>query len=63
MEPIKLVIWDLDETFWKGTLSEGQIYPIKKNIEIIETLTKRGIINSIVSKNDYGVTNLAGTQS
>ena len=25
---IKLVIWDLDETFWKGTLSEEGIHII-----------------------------------
>ena len=24
-EPVRLVVWDLDETFWKGTLSEGGI--------------------------------------
>jgi hypothetical protein len=24
-EPVRLVIWDLDETFWKGTLTEGGI--------------------------------------
>lgn len=53
MNQIKLVIWDLDETFWKGTLSEGEIVPIQENIEMVKTLTKRGIINSISSKNDY----------
>lgn len=53
MEKIKLVIWDLDETFWKGTLSEEGIIKQDDNIEIIKVLTSRGIINSIVSKNDY----------
>jgi predicted enzyme involved in methoxymalonyl-ACP biosynthesis len=24
-EPVRLVIWDLDETFWHGTLTEGGI--------------------------------------
>lgn len=48
----KIVIWDLDETFWKGTLSEGEVFPIDRNIEIVKKLTDRGIINSIVSKND-----------
>ena len=32
MEKIKLVIWDLDETFWEGTLSETII---KKILEIM----------------------------
>ncbi|WP_215224361.1 HAD-IIIC family phosphatase [Echinicola shivajiensis] len=51
-QKIKLVIWDLDETFWKGTLSEEGISPIQANIDLVKTLTDRGIINSIVSKND-----------
>lgn len=53
MDKIKLVIWDLDETFWKGTLSEEGIIPIQENIRIVKELTDRGIINSIVSKNDF----------
>ncbi len=52
-EEIKLVIWDLDETFWKGTLSEEKIEAVKENIEIVKTLTNRGIINSIASKNTF----------
>ncbi len=27
-DKIKLVIWDMDETFWKGTISEEKITPI-----------------------------------
>ena len=50
---IKLVIWDLDDTFWKGTLSEGPIVSIAENIQLVRDLTDRGIVNSICSKNDY----------
>ena len=53
MDKIKLVIWDLDETFWKGTLSEEGIIPNQNNIELIKSLSKRGIVNSIVSKNNF----------
>ena len=53
MDKIKLVVWDLDETFWKGTLSEGEITIVKQNVEIVKELTRRGIINSISSKNDF----------
>jgi FkbH-like protein len=53
MESIKLVIWDLDETFWKGTLSEEGIEVIQENIDIVKELTNRGIINSVASKNDF----------
>ena len=54
MNSIKIVIWDLDDTFWKGTLSEGGIEPIPGNVDIVGQLSRRGIINSIASKNDYG---------
>ena len=53
MEKIKLVIWDLDETFWKGTLSEEGVEKIENNIHIVKELTNRGIMNSIVSKNTF----------
>ena len=53
MENIKLVIWDLDETFWKGTLSDGEVFPVAENIKLVRDLTDRGIINSICSKNDF----------
>ena len=53
MEKIKLVIWDLDDTFWEGTLSEGAVEKKADNITIVNELVNRGIMNSIVSKNDY----------
>ena len=53
MEKIKLVIWDLDETFWKGTLSEEGIEPKEENIKLIKVLVDRGIMNSIASKNNF----------
>jgi FkbH-like protein len=52
-EPVKLVIWDLDETFWEGTLSEGGAQFIDANSAIVRELNRRGIINSICSKNDF----------
>lgn len=53
-EEIKLVIWDMDDTFWKGTISEqGQIELIERNIHIVKELIDRGIMNSISSKNDF----------
>lgn len=53
MEKIKLVIWDLDETFWKGTLSEGEVVIVKKHVDVLKELAYRGIISSISSKNDF----------
>jgi len=52
-ENIRLVIWDLDETFWNGTLTEGGIKEyLNLNHDIVITLAKRGIMSSICSKND-----------
>lgn len=49
---IKLIIWDLDDTFWSGTLSEGGVKPVDRNIVLVKDLTDRGIVNTICSKND-----------
>jgi FkbH-like protein len=53
--PVKLVIWDLDDTFWDGTISEGPVKPLPANQELVKELNRRGIVNSICSKNDYAV--------
>ena len=50
---IKLVIWDLDETFWKGTLSEEGIEYNQNNHDLVIELTNRGIVNTICSKNNF----------
>lgn len=50
---IKIVIWDLDDTFWRGTLSEGAVEVIDENVDLVKRLTDCGIINSICSKNDF----------
>lgn len=51
-EKIKLIIWDLDDTFWNGTISEGTITVPDAHRRLLEQLTDIGIINSICSKND-----------
>ncbi len=53
LKTIKLVVWDLDETFWKGTLSEGSVALPDENVQLVKDLTDCGIINSISSKNDF----------
>lgn len=50
---VKMVIWDLDDTFWRGTLSEGGIEPISDNAAIVGELSGRGIVSSICSRNDF----------
>jgi FkbH-like protein len=49
---LKLVIWDLDEVLWRGVLSEGEVELDPARAEVIRTLNRRGIVNSICSKND-----------
>ena len=51
-EPVRLVIWDLDETFWRGTLTEGGMTWRKEAEQAVIALAHRGIISSICSKND-----------
>jgi len=55
-EAVRLVIWDLDETFWGGTLSEGGVDYNFANHDLIMALAKRGIISTICSKNDMETT-------
>lgn len=50
---IKLVIWDLDDTFWNGTLAEGTAKVNEENVRTAGILVDKGIMNSICSKNDF----------
>ena len=52
---VKIMAWDLDNTVWNGTLVEDGIdgVELKPGVgEIIQELDRRGIINTVVSKND-----------
>jgi FkbH-like protein len=53
MKRVKLIIWDLDDTFWKGTFSEGTIQYVQQNHETVIELARRGIMSAICSKNNY----------
>lgn len=53
---VKCVVWDLDNTLWDGVLVEDG--PDKLNLkpsirQVIEELDKRGILQSVASKNDH----------
>ncbi len=52
-EAVRLVIWDLDETFWSGTLTEGGITYNQAAHDAVIALARRGIVSSICSKNDH----------
>lgn len=50
---VKLVVWDLDNTLWKGSLLEGDKVQIREDSHaLIKLLDSRGILHSIASKND-----------
>lgn len=53
LKKIKLVIWDLDDTLWTGTLSEENVELKDGIIEFINNTLDMGIVHSICSKNDY----------
>jgi len=52
-EPVKVIIWDLDDTFWRGTLSEGAVEALEDNLALVRETAARGIVHTIVSKNDF----------
>jgi FkbH-like protein len=50
---IKCLVWDLDNTIWKGTLIEKDRCRLKPGIKpILQELDRRGILLSIASAND-----------
>ena len=48
----KLIIWDLDETFWNGNISETEVSFKPEVLKFVQELALKGIMNSICSKND-----------
>lgn len=51
---IKLLVWDLDNTLWQGTLLEGDGLRVREGVrETLKALDARGILHSVASKNDH----------
>jgi FkbH-like protein len=51
---VKLLIWDLDNTLWRGTLLEDQSVRLRDEAkEMLALLDQRGILHSIASRNDH----------
>jgi FkbH-like protein len=52
---VKCVIWDLDNTLWKGVLIEDGLEKIRLNPEVLPViieLDQRGILQTVASKNN-----------
>lgn len=55
-DKVKCIAWDLDNTLWEGVLVEdGQdrLRLRSEVIEVIQSLDKRGIVHTVVSKNTH----------
>lgn len=51
---VKVLVWDLDDTVWKGTLIEGDALVVRPGVrETLAALDARGILHSVASKNDH----------
>lgn len=51
---LKLIIWDLDDTLWAGTLADGDVVvPHAHRAELVRAFNARGVVSSICSKNDH----------
>lgn len=55
VNPLKCIVWDLDNTLWDGILVEdgpGRIRVRQGVVDVIRELDQRGILHSIASKNN-----------
>lgn len=51
---VKCLVWDLDNTLWRGTLAEDPDVLLSDEVmSMIAELDSRGILQSIASKNDH----------
>ncbi len=51
---VKCLVWDLDETLWRGTLLEDTEVTLPDAIrDVLLELDSRGILHSIASRNDH----------
>lgn len=55
---VKCVAWDLDNTIWEGVIGDDGPDSVKVRqevVEIIKSLDERGIIQTVVSKNEFDI--------
>ncbi|WP_150243256.1 HAD-IIIC family phosphatase [Nocardiopsis quinghaiensis] len=51
---VKCLVWDLDNTLWKGTLLEGDELLLADEVrDVVVELDSRGVLQSVASKNDH----------
>lgn len=53
-ETVKCLVWDLDQTLWRGVLLEdGQVSLPDEIRTVVTELDRRGILQSVASRNDH----------
>lgn len=55
-DKVKCVVWDLDNTLWKGVIGDdgkAGVQAVPEALKLIQRLDQRGIIQTVVSKNEY----------
>ncbi|AUS80794.1 hypothetical protein C1701_23335 [Actinoalloteichus sp. AHMU CJ021] len=51
---VKCLVWDLDNTLWRGILLEdGDVSVSGEILEVVQALDARGILQAVASKNDH----------
>ena len=51
---VKCVVWDLDNTLWRGTLLEhGEVELFDGVPGVVAELDARGILHAVASRNDH----------
>ena len=53
---VKLIVWDLDDTLWQGTLMQGDALILREAfVAYIKETAKHGVVHSLCSKNDFEI--------
>ncbi|MFC4535656.1 HAD-IIIC family phosphatase [Sphaerisporangium dianthi] len=54
IKTVKCVVWDLDNTLWKGTLLEdSEVFLLDQVRPVLAELDARGVLHAVSSKNDH----------
>ena len=51
-ENIKLIVWGMNDTFWQGVISEGEVILPLYNVELVANIVDHGVMNSILARED-----------
>ena len=53
IEPVRCLVWDLDDTLWAGTLVEGDDVALRPRArDVVTELDRRGVLQSVASVSD-----------